>query len=122
MKKLQIAAVFGMTLGFGLACGGMDMDTASLYVPPPSVGGAASAACPPGAASGKDFSPGAKLTLVAIHPDDAYFGPDVLGRLPEKGKVGSGDLTVTEGCWYGGEFEADNGNSYYFYMAAFTEG
>jgi hypothetical protein len=29
-------------------------------------------------------------------------------------------MTLTDGCWMGGPFEADGGDSYYFYKAAFT--
>lgn len=119
MKKLQFA-VLGLTVGFALACGGMDLDTGSVYIPPPTPAG--SATCPPGAITDSEVAGGTSLTLVALHPDDAYFGGDTMGKIPLAGTVpSSGTLSNTEDCWFSGEFEGKSGSdSFYFYKAAFT--
>ena len=119
MKKLQFG-VLGLTIGFALACGGFDVDTGSLYIPPPPPP-AGSAVCPPGAITTPVIQKGQSVTLMALHPDDAYFGGDTQAKIPLRGKPTSDEgLTVQDGCWYSGEFEAPGGDSFYFYKAAFT--
>ena len=66
------------------------------------------------------MSAGESLTLVALHPDDAYYGGDTMGKMPLQGKSTGGGRSVTDSCWYSGEFEGNNGDSFYFYKAAFT--
>ncbi len=61
---------------------------------------------------------GTRVSLIAIHQDDAYSGSEFEADLPITGTV-DGDLHVNEDCWAGGGFDADSGDSFYFYKAAF---
>ncbi len=61
---------------------------------------------------------GTRVSLVAIHQDDAYAGSEYEADLPITGTV-DGDLHGNEGCWAGGGFDADSGQNFYFYKAAF---
>lgn len=101
-------------LAISLACSG-DVSTSG-------IGSATTATtvCPSNAATAASWSEGTRVTLVALHEDDAYADGEVLRRLPVSGTVSGGDMTLTEGCWMGGPFESDSGDSYYFYKGAFT--
>jgi hypothetical protein len=61
---------------------------------------------------------GTRVSLVAIHQQDAYAGSEFEADLPITGTVDS-DLHANEGCWAGGGFDADSGENFYFYKAAF---
>ena len=74
--------------------------------------------CPEGAFVGQQIPANAAVELLAIHPDDAYFGVRFDGALPISG-VSGGMTAREESCWIGGDFTADNGDGYYFYLAAF---
>ncbi len=102
-------------LAISLACGG-DVNTSSFG----SGSTSATSVCPSNAVTAASWSEGTRLTLVALHPDDAYADGEWLSRIPVSGTVTGGEMTLTEGCWMGGPFEADSGDSYYFYKAAFT--
>lgn len=76
--------------------------------------------CPSTATTKSSIPGGARVTLIDLHPDDAYYSmkSTMIGL---SGKV-DGDLHSNDKCWMGGGFTADNGSYYYFYKAAFTEG
>lgn len=78
----------------------------------------ADASCPAGASTVSDFAEGQRLKLVGIHAEDAYYS-DSATLIGTKGVV-SGDLHNNGGCWFGGSFTADSGDSYYFYKGAFV--
>jgi hypothetical protein len=61
---------------------------------------------------------GTRVSLIAIHQDDAYAGSEYEADLPITGTV-DGDLHGNDGCWAGGGFDADSGQNFYFYKAAF---
>ena len=89
-----------------------------------SIGGLASTDgpvpdCPAGAIAEDTVIPdGTSVTLLLLHPDDAYYGSEGDDRLPLQGVV-TGDLHRNESCWLGGGFETPDGQSFYFYKAAF---
>ena len=84
---------------------------------PPS--GGQNAPCPDGAVRDVTSIPeGTTVTLIALHPDDAYSGSEHERDLPMTGIV-DGDLHTNDGCWLGGGFAAENGTAFYFYKAAF---
>jgi len=103
-------------LAIGLACGG-DITTTSGGL---GGGGALSTdgSCPAGTTT-STISNGSRATLVALHPDDAYFDATFNASLPISGVV-TGEMTPNDGCWIGGPFEGDDGTTYYFYKGAFT--
>lgn len=70
--------------------------------------------CPAGAVMTAPAD-GQRVKIVALHPDDAYFSnaADLIGV----SGVGTG-LEVMDTCWIAGSFQADNGESYYFFKAA----
>ncbi|TNE90222.1 MAG: hypothetical protein EP330_09195 [Deltaproteobacteria bacterium] len=72
--------------------------------------------CPEGAV--RSIAKGTKLTLAALHPDDAYYSSRD-GMLGVRGT--SVGLHPTEGCWFAGEFTRDDGGDHYFYKAAFID-
>ena len=115
------AAAIGLVVLTSLACGGAGLDTGFGAAAPMPIGTTAgTTVCPPDAMRSGDVSGGARATLLALHPDDAFASPELERKLPLTGKVPTeGELTVTDGCWYGGDWVADNGDSYYFYKAAF---
>ncbi|MFT6143859.1 MAG: hypothetical protein ACJAZO_004878 [Myxococcota bacterium] len=103
-------------LAISLACGGDDSSPGFTTV------AAATGVCPSNAVTAASWSEGTRVTLVAIHPDDAYAAPegDWLRRLPISGVVSGSDMSLQEDCWMGGPFESDSGDSYYFHKGAFT--
>lgn len=106
---------------------GLDDLGDGIYDPYPWDGGAGdrpmadgpSVDCPDGAVRDVTSIPeGTTVTLIAVHPDDAYSGSEHERSLPLTGIV-DGDLHTNDGCWLGGGFEAENGTEFYFYKAAF---
>ena len=107
-------------VAIGLACGGDLGPSDDLVVDVPSTMPAGEGACPAAAVTASSWASGTRVTLIGLHPDDAYYDAEYLGRLPISG-VTTGEMTLTEGCWMGGPMEADDGSSYYFYKGAFTQ-
>lgn len=89
---------------------------------PVAMPGSAGGACPDGALRGGPLPAGTPLTLQALHADDAYATGGLSEPLPVRGAATGQGLTLTEDCWYGGEFTSTEGTPYYFYKAAFSEG
>ena len=75
--------------------------------------------CPAGAFRGSGQEDGARVTVLAVHPDDAYF--DNRGEIEGRMGVVSGDIHNNGDCWFGGSIVTD-GTSRYFYKAAVSVG
>ena len=115
--RIMTAAAAGIGLFFALACGGSSVDT-SIFISGGAGSGGGTTSCPSDGSTGSGFTDQQRVTLLAVHSDDAYAGSEVEKRLPQSGKV-QGDLHNNGDCWFGGGFLADDGTDYYFYKAAF---
>lgn len=116
MMRIVMSVGAGVVLGVSLACGG-DMGSSTV-----TVGGNSSLptmVCPPGALQSASIAQGTSLTLVALHPDDAYSSSDTLDNLPIIGSA-TEMMTSNGDCWMGGSFASSSGESFYFYKAAFV--
>lgn len=115
MKKLALATTALGFVAISLACSGGGTKGISLGADAYSA-----TDCPASAVSAAAWSDGTRATLIALHEDDAYSGSDSSITLPMSGHV-DGEMTQTEGCWMGGPFVSDAGDSFYFYKGAFTQ-
>ncbi len=71
--------------------------------------------CPSGAWTGGNIAAGERVSVTAVHEDDAYCGyPGVVGVT---GTV-AGGMQSNDGCWMGGGLYGDDGVEYYFYKAS----
>lgn len=107
---VRFVAVMGslVVLAVSLACGGANSSPVITN----------SSVCPALAVTVDSWPEGTRLTLIGLHPDDAYAdrisGPPISG-------VTIGEMTMNGDCWMGGPFDADDGTGYYFFKAAFTQ-
>jgi hypothetical protein len=72
------------------------------------------AGCPAGAQRGNVRS-GQRLTVLGVHPEDAYYGGTTINI--GDSVTTTGDLT-SDGCWLSGPAVHQNGTSLYFYKVA----
>ncbi len=89
------------------------------YVPPErhaSTPPVDAGSCPEGAYTGATLHEDSRVTLLSVHPDDAYH--DIRQDFEGRSGTVSGDLHNNGGCWYGGGFLRDDGTYAYFYKVA----
>jgi len=74
--------------------------------------------CPSGAFSSGVLPAETRVRVLAVSESDAYF-PQRAEIVGKTGTVDRMDPTGSSGqCWYGGQFNGDDGSSYYFYQVA----
>jgi hypothetical protein len=106
--------------------GGMTADNGTYYyfykVAVQNLGGGgptSGSGCPAGSYTGGAPASGARVRVLTVSSQDAYYASRHSYGLEGKvGRVDAGWSKTGEPCWYAGQFYGDDGSSFYFYQAA----